>query len=283
MEFFGQLDDSAKEFLREQDGASWSPRKTSVLGCGNGGMSMSDATAGVAAPAYSPAPQMPTAAPAQIRQATTDSIRAFMLIRNYRVRGHLHANLDPLGLVEPPSHADLEPATYGFSEADMDRPIFINYVLGLETASLRQLVRVLEETYCGNIGVEYMHIQVPEEKSWIQERIEGIRTQRSFTELGRRTILERLTEAETFEKYLDRKHKGTKRFGLDGGEAVVPALLDDIDSAPIDARLRPILRYVRKLTLTPSRLVEADAAVGQIPSFFLEQVFFVGVMEEDGL
>jgi 2-oxoglutarate dehydrogenase E1 component len=222
VEFFGQLDGSAKEFLREQDGASWSPRETSVLGCGNGGMSMSDATAGVAAPAYSSAQPVPAAA--QIRQATTDSIRALMLIRNYRVRGHLHANLDPLGLVEPPSHADLEPATYGFSEADMDRPIFINYVLGLETASLRQIVRVLEETYCGNIGVEYMHIQVPEEKSWIQERIEGLRTQGSFSELGKRAILERLTEAETFEKYLDRKHKGTKRFGLDGGEAVVPAI-----------------------------------------------------------
>ena len=225
-EFFGDLDDDTKEFLKDWEGASWSRRETSVVGSGNGSVSMSDATVGMTQ-AASPQAQyvpMPMALPDQIRQATTDSLRALMLIRNYRVRGHLHANLDPLGLVEKISHADLDPASYGFTERDLDRPIFINYVLGLETASIKQIVKVCEETYCGNIGVEFMHIQVPEEKAWIQERMESKRNDTGFTDLGKRTILQRLTESEYFEKYLDRKHKGTKRFGLDGGESVVPAI-----------------------------------------------------------
>ncbi|MBI09317.1 MAG: 2-oxoglutarate dehydrogenase E1 component [Rhodospirillaceae bacterium] len=225
-EFFGELDDDTKEFLKDWEGASWSRRETSVVGSGNGSVSMSDATVGMTQ-AASPQAQyvpMPMALPDQIRQATTDSLRALMLIRNYRVRGHLHANLDPLGLVEKISHADLDPASYGFTERDLDRPIFINYVLGLETASIKQIVKVCEETYCGNIGVEFMHIQVPEEKAWIQERMESKRNDTGFTDLGKRTILQRLTESEYFEKYLDRKHKGTKRFGLDGGESVVPAI-----------------------------------------------------------
>ncbi len=227
-EFFAGLDDDTDEFLRDRDGASWSPRETSVVGggSGNGGLSMSDATAGFtqAPPQQGQFAPQPMAAPEQIRQATTDSLRALMLIRNYRVRGHLHANLDPLGLVDKISHADLDPASYGFTERDLDRPIFINYVLGLETASVKQIVKVCDETYCGNVGVEFMHIQVPEEKAWIQERMESKRNHTDFTDLGKRTILQRLSESETFEKYLDRKHRGTKRFGLDGGESVVPAI-----------------------------------------------------------
>ena len=227
-EFFGELDDDKQGFLKDRDGASWSPRETSVI-CGgdvNGNLSMSDATAGSMQlpPQQGQYASVPKVAPDQVRQATTDSLRALMLIRNYRVRGHLHANLDPLGLVEKISHADLDPASYGFTKHDLDRPIFINYVLGLETASVKQIVKVCEETYCDNIGVEFMHIQVPEEKAWIQERMESKRNDTGFTILGKRTILQRLTESESFEKYLDRKHKGTKRFGLDGGESVVPAI-----------------------------------------------------------
>jgi len=223
-EFFGSLDDNMQDFLRDRDGASWAPRGTSVVGGGNGDLSISDATSGVVrVPQASYAATLP-AASEQVRQATTDSIRALMLIRNYRVRGHLHSNLDPLGLVEKVPHSELDPASFGFTERDMDRPIFINYVLGLETASVKQIVRICEETYCGNIGVEFMHIQSAEEKAWIQERMESKRNHTDFTDLGKRTILERLTEAETFEMYLDRKHRGTKRFGLDGGESVVPAI-----------------------------------------------------------
>lgn len=228
IEVFDGLGDDEKDFLSEQQGASWAPRKTSVVGGNGDSPSMSDATEGLdrrALQAQMMGMQfMPMAAPEQIRQATMDSIRALMLIRNYRVRGHLHSDLDPLGIVKPLPHSELDPESYGFTNADMDRPIFINYMLGLESATLRQIVKILEQTYCGKIGVEFMHIQEPDEKAWIQERIEGIRNRTDFTDLGRRTILERLTQAEIFEQYLDRKYTGTKRFGLDGGESMVPLM-----------------------------------------------------------
>ena len=158
------------------------------------------------------------------RDAIIDSVRALMLIRVYRVRGHLMANFDPLGLEGKRYHPELDPKTYGFTEADMDRPIFLDNVLGLETATLREIVQILRETYCGSIGVEFMHIQHPDEKAWIQQRIEGIRNQTSFTAKGKRTILERLIEAEEFERFLHVKFTGTKRFGLDGGETTIPAV-----------------------------------------------------------
>ena len=160
----------------------------------------------------------------QIRAATLDSIRALMLIRAYRVRGHLEADLDPLGLTPQVPHPELDPKTYGFTDADMDRPIFIDHVLGLETATLTEIVKRVRATYCGKIGVEYMHIQDPAQKAWIQERIESIQNETQFTENGKRAILERLTAAEIFEKFLNKKYTGTKRFGLEGGEAMIPAL-----------------------------------------------------------
>ncbi len=160
----------------------------------------------------------------EIRAATLDSVRALMLIRSYRVRGHLVARFDPLGLEGKKYHAELDPKTYGFTEDDFDRPIFLDYVLGLETATLRQIMEILKETYCGSIGVEFMHIQVPAEKAWVQQRIESIRNQTQFTAEGKKTILGRLTEAEDFEKFLQIKFTGTKRFGLDGGEGMIPAL-----------------------------------------------------------
>ena len=159
-----------------------------------------------------------------IRRATLDSIRALMIIRVFRVRGHLLAKVDPLGLEGKKYHPELDPKTWGFSVADMDRPIFINQVLGLETATLREILQILEKTYCGPIGVEFMHIQNPEEKAWIQQRIESIGNETHFTERGKRTILERLTQAEGFERFLHLKHPGTKRFGLDGGESTIPAI-----------------------------------------------------------
>lgn len=159
-----------------------------------------------------------------IRAATMDSIKAIMLIRAFRIRGHLQASLDPLNLVEKTYHPELDPETYGFTDADMDRPIFINYVLGLEIATLRQILDVVRETYCGTIGVEFMHIQDPEQKSWIQERMEAIRNQTEFTSLGKKTIYERLVSAENFEQFLHKKYVGTKRFGMDGAESIIPAL-----------------------------------------------------------
>ena len=171
------------------------------------------------------AEQKPEASADAVRAATLDSLRAIMMIRAYRMRGHLKANLDPLGLATTPGDAsELDPATYGFAEADYDRPIFLDFVLGLETSTVREILEILRRTYCGNIGVQYMHISDPKEKAWLQERIEGRDKEIAFTKDGKVAILKKLIEAEDFERFLHRRFPGTKRFGLDGGESMVPAL-----------------------------------------------------------
>ena len=161
---------------------------------------------------------------AEILQATRDLVRALMLIRAYRVRGHLHADLDPLNFEPRHNDEELHPSHYGFTEADWDRPIFLDNVLGLEFATIREIVGILERTYCQTLGVEFMHISDPTEKAWLQERIEGPDKEITFTREGKRAILNKLVEAEGFEKFLDLKYTGTKRFGLDGGELLIPAL-----------------------------------------------------------
>ena len=162
--------------------------------------------------------------PADVQQATRDSVRALMLIRAYRIRGHFHANLDPLGLEPRKDDEELDPRSYGFTEADFDRKIFLDKVLGLEFATLREIVAILQRTYCQTLGVEFMHISDADQKGWIQERIEGPDKEITFTREGKRAILNKLVEAEGFEKFCDTKFTGTKRFGLDGGESLIPAL-----------------------------------------------------------
>src|ERR1700755_246209 len=159
-----------------------------------------------------------------VHQATRDSVRALMLIRAYRMRGHFHAKLDPLGIEAQRDREELDPRTYGFVEADYDRKIFLDHVLGLEYGTLREIVAICERTYCQTRGVEFMHISNGAQKAWIQERIEGPDKEISFTPEGRRAILMKLIEAEGFEKFCDLKFTGTKRFGLDGAESLIPAL-----------------------------------------------------------
>lgn len=159
-----------------------------------------------------------------VKQAVLDSIRALMLIRAYRIRGHLAADLDPLGMRSQAAHPELDPASYGFSAGDMDRPIFIDNVLGLQIATMRQIVDIVKRTYCGTFALQYMHISNPEEASWLKERIEGFGKEIQFTREGRKAILNKMVEAEGFEKFLHVKYMGTKRFGLDGGEALIPAM-----------------------------------------------------------
>ena len=166
----------------------------------------------------------PETASEEIRAATLDSIHAIMMIRAYRMRGHLMADLDPLELSRRDPHPELDPKTYGFEEADYDRPIFIANYLGLETATIREMIEILRQTYCGTFAVEFMHIGDPAQKAWIQERIEGKDKQISFTPEGKQAILKKLIEAEGFEQFLHKKYTGTKRFGLDGAEALVPAM-----------------------------------------------------------
>jgi 2-oxoglutarate dehydrogenase E1 component len=161
---------------------------------------------------------------AEVQRAVLDSLRALMIIRAYRIRGHLAADLDPLGLKDDTPHPELDPQSYGFSDADMDRPIFIDNVLGLEVASLRQIMEILKRTYCGTFALQFMHISDPAQAAWLKERIEGFGKEITFTKMGRRAILNKLVEAEGFEKFLHVKYMGTKRFGLDGGEALIPAM-----------------------------------------------------------
>jgi 2-oxoglutarate dehydrogenase E1 component len=172
--------------------------------------------------AAEPAPEAPSEE--SIHRSTRDSVRALMMIRSFRMRGHLHANLDPLGLEPQRDHEELHPSSYGFDEADYDRKIFIDGVLGLEFATVRQMLAILRRTYCGTIGFEFVHISDPAEKGWIQERIEGPDKEIQFTKEGKRAILTKLVEAEGFENFFDVKYPGGKRFGLDGGEAMIPAL-----------------------------------------------------------
>ena len=159
-----------------------------------------------------------------VKQASKDSVRAIMLIRAYRIRGHLIANLDPLSIQKKEEHSELVPETYGFSNKDFNRKIFLDGVLGLQYADLNQILKILKKTYCSNIGYEFMHMGDPEEKAWIRDRIEGPEKNISFTENGKKAILNKMIQAEGFEKYLHVKFVGTKRFGLDGGESLIPAL-----------------------------------------------------------
>ena len=165
-----------------------------------------------------------TVAESDNKNSTIDSIRALMMIRAYRMRGHLIANLDPLGSHKTDPHPELDPKNYGFKDSDMDRKIYIDNVLGLEYASINEMLEILQRTYCSTLGVEFLHIADPEQKSWIQERIEGAHKEITFTDQGKKAILTKLIEAEGFEKFCARKYTGTKRFGLDGAESMIPAL-----------------------------------------------------------
>ncbi|MBO9400307.1 2-oxoglutarate dehydrogenase E1 component [Shimia sp. R9_3] len=159
-----------------------------------------------------------------VKRAVLDSIRALMLIRAYRIRGHLIADIDPLGMRDQTPHPELDPKSYGFTDADMDRPIFIDKVLGLDIATMREIMAIVKRTYCGTFALQYMHISNPEEAGWLKERIEGYDKEITFTREGRKAILNKMVEAEGFEKFLHVKYMGTKRFGLDGGESLIPAM-----------------------------------------------------------
>ena len=160
----------------------------------------------------------------QALAAAKDTLAARTLIRNYRTRGHLIAKLDPLELSTRKEHPELRPRTYGFTKADYDRPIYLGGALGLQFGTLREVLAILKRVYGQHIGTEYMHISDPEQRQWIQERLEGPDAEIRFTPVGKKAILKKLIEAEVFERFLDVKYTGTKRFGLDGGESLVPAL-----------------------------------------------------------
>ena len=202
--FFSEMDDDVSAVLGELRGPTWGKPAPRIVTNG-------------AAPANAIGAE-------ELRRAAGDSIRALQLIRSYRVRGHLEADLDPLGLDKRGHHPELDYHSYGFAEADLDREIFINNLLGRERATLREIIAILRETYCGSIGVEYMHIQDPAEKAWIQEKFERRQSRPPLSAEVKKEIFRTLTRAETFERFLDRRYTGTKRFGIEGAESLMPAL-----------------------------------------------------------
>ncbi|KAF0223542.1 MAG: 2-oxoglutarate dehydrogenase E1 [Rhodospirillaceae bacterium] len=222
VQFFTELRDEGAAIAQDFKGTAGAKRDLKIIGAVD--PEAAAAAAAAAKKGGKDAKAAPAVDPAASRQAVLDSIRALMMIRTYRVRGHLEADLDPLHLAKRQPHPELDYRTYGFVEADLDREIFIDNVLGLESATLRQIISVVRATYCGKIGVEFMHIQDPDQKAWIQKRVESVRNHTDFTPRGKRAILERLVEAEGFERFLQLKYTGTKRFGLEGGESVIPAL-----------------------------------------------------------
>ena len=201
--FFASLGDDAADVFADAQGPSWGTAKSAL-----------------------PATVTPSGVLTrqQSLDAARDTLGARLLIRAYRTRGHLIAKLDPLELTARREHPELRPKTYGFTKADYHRPIYIGGALGFEFATLRQVLDILKRTYAGTIGFEYMHISDPTQRAWIQQRIEGMDKEVRFTPQGKRAILAKLIEAEGSEKFLNVKYTGTKRFGLDGGESVVPAL-----------------------------------------------------------
>jgi 2-oxoglutarate dehydrogenase E1 component len=231
--YFGKLEDSSAEVSANAEGPSWQRRDWPEVANGelvsalDGNWGVTKGIAVRAEKALNRAAEAKGAPPASaedVQQAARDSIHAIMMIRAYRMRGHLHADLDPLRMRQEDPAPELDPKAYGFTEADYDRKIFIDNYLGLEFATINEMLAVLKRTYCSTIGVEFMHISDPVAKSWIQERMEGPDKEIRFTTEGKKAILNKLIEAEGFEKFLDVKYTGTKRFGLDGGEALIPAL-----------------------------------------------------------
>ncbi|CUH83049.1 2-oxoglutarate dehydrogenase E1 component [Thalassovita mediterranea] len=232
-EFFRQLGDAEMDVKAEAAGPSWARNDWPPV-------PNDDLTAALDGQWPAPAPEEAKGAGKKIKEkaaekgvevtdeaikrAVLDSIRALMIIRAYRIRGHLIADIDPLKMRDQTPHPELDYKSYGFTDADLDRPIFIDNVLGLQIASLRQIMEIVKRTYCGTFALQYMHISNPEEASWLKERIEGYNKEITFTREGRKAILNKLVEAEGFEKFLHVKYMGTKRFGLDGGEALIPAM-----------------------------------------------------------
>ncbi|MEM9725966.1 MAG: 2-oxoglutarate dehydrogenase E1 component, partial [Pseudomonadota bacterium] len=235
--FFAELDDAPTEVVAEAAGAPWAESEggaggrargaehDDLLSALGGDFGEAPGVGALASKAKAAAANRgATMSEAETRAAVIDSLRALMIIRAYRIRGHLAANLDPLGFNNLETAPELEPETYGFGPQDMDRPIFLDNVLGLQTASMREIVALLKRTYCGTFALQFMHISDPEQVAWLKERIEGYDKEIKFTREGRMAILNKLVEAEGFEKFLHVKYTGTKRFGIDGGEALIPAM-----------------------------------------------------------
>lgn len=216
-EYFRALNENDAAMLAELTGASWTPAH----------VRFPDETALPEKKQETRSKKQETAAahnPVELQQALLDSVRVRSLVRAFRTNGHFAANLDPLGIEKPKDLSDFKPEFYGFNSADYDRPIFVNGLFGQEHMTLRALTAILRETYCGDIGVEFEHIQNSDQRAWVKRRMESTRGQPHFSPAEKTQILREITAAEGLEKFLAKKFVGTKRFGLDGGESTIAAL-----------------------------------------------------------
>ncbi len=206
-------------------------------------LGVAGAPAGMAAPARAAAAGAAVTTQAAYDLATKQAA-VIQLIHMYRVRGHLMANLDPLGLAPRAEHPELDPATYGLTDADLDRE-FLTGTLHVNhheanSATLREILDTIRRTYCGNMTCEFMHIQHPVEKQWLQDRMEPEANQWPLGEAVRKRVLERVVEAEEFEHFLGTRFIGHKRFGIEGGESAI-AVLDEIVERAGEAGVEEII------------------------------------------
>ena len=205
-EYFNEIGDEANDVVKEINGPSWSPsRKVSINKTLNQNIKNR----------FSNEKDM--------IKSNANSIKAVAMIRSYRQRGHLIAKLDPLGLLKAEYLDELHPESYGFKKDDYENKIFLDGVINKEHSNIKEILNFLREKYCSTIGYEYMHISNPTERKWFRDRVEKA-DDFKFTQNGKEAILNKLIQAEGFEKFLHTKYVGTKRFGLDGGESLIPAL-----------------------------------------------------------
>ena len=204
--YFDQIGDEADIIVNEINGPSWSPSKKvsirKLQNSNNGNKNQAELVS---------------------KQSNANSIKAVAMIRSYRQRGHLIAKLDPLGLLKADYLEELHPESYGFKKEKYNDKIFLDGVINRQHSSVSEILKFLRDKYCGSLGFEYMHISNPTERKWFRDRVEKT-DDFKFTQNGKEAILKKLIQAEGFEKFLHTKYVGTKRFGLDGGESLIPAL-----------------------------------------------------------
>ncbi len=187
----------------------------------------------------------PQASPVASGEAITEqdvqnSLQALMMIRCYRVRGHLKAKLDPLGLTPPGDHPELDPKAYGLDLND-PRPVRVGGELGFEKATVREIYDRLNQVYSGHLGIEYMHIQEDAEREWFQKKLEGIRVEKAFSVDEKKEIYRNVAKAENFEQFLKKKYPGAKRFGLEGAESTMVALETLVERAALKYKTKEVV------------------------------------------
>ncbi|PDH20603.1 MAG: 2-oxoglutarate dehydrogenase E1 component [Pelagibacterales bacterium MED-G42] len=205
--YFNEIGDEIETIVNEINGPSWGPSL--------GKISLNDIN--------KVAKNNSSADELQITKSQANSIKAVAMIRSYRQRGHLIAKLDPLELMKSEYLDELHPESYGFKKEDYEKKIFLDGVTNRQYSNIKEILEFLRSKYCGPLGYEYMHISNPTERKWFRDRVEKT-DDFKFTQNGKEAILNKLIQAEGFEKFLHTKYVGTKRFGLDGGESLIPAL-----------------------------------------------------------